>query len=159
VITFEKNGARFVYRVSGVALTGDRVLLHQAARDVYWSLPGGRCEIGEPSRETLGREMREELGVEVEVGRLLWVVENFFVHFGVPYHELGLYYSMTFPGDCFLYRGRGPFRGDEEGLELIFKWFGLEELDGSGLLPTFLRQSLRSLPETTEHIVHWDQVQ
>jgi len=157
MITFDENGARFVYRVTGIALHDDHVLIHKAARDDYWSLPGGRCEIMEPSRETLRREMREELDVEIQVGRLLWVVENFFVHTGVPYHELGLYYLMTFPGDCHLYRSTGPFRGDEEGIDLVFAWFPLEDLHESALFPTFLRESLNALPAVTEHVVHRDE--
>jgi 8-oxo-dGTP pyrophosphatase MutT (NUDIX family) len=32
----------------------------------------------EPSREALAREIREELGVEPTVGRLLWIIEKLF---------------------------------------------------------------------------------
>ncbi len=52
---------------------------------------------GETSAETLQREMVEELGVAVEVGRLLWVVENFFDFEKRHWHELGFYYLMTVP--------------------------------------------------------------
>lgn len=38
---------------------------------VEWELPGGRIEVGESSSECLTREMREELGVEVTVGKLI----------------------------------------------------------------------------------------
>ena len=34
-----------------------------------WELPGGRIEPGETSAECLAREIQEELGLEVEVGR------------------------------------------------------------------------------------------
>ena len=39
-----------------------RILLHRADYEDFWSLPGGRVEMLEDSREALRREMLEELG-------------------------------------------------------------------------------------------------
>ncbi len=69
---------RFHYRVAGVATHDGRVLLHRSENDDFWSLPGGRTQHSESAAAALRREMREELGAEVTVVRLLWVVENFF---------------------------------------------------------------------------------
>jgi 8-oxo-dGTP pyrophosphatase MutT (NUDIX family) len=78
MIRVDKGDARFNYRVAGVAVHDDSVLLHKADGDDFWAFPGGRAELGERAEQTLLREMREEIGVAVEVGRLLWDVENFF---------------------------------------------------------------------------------
>ncbi|PWK14352.1 NUDIX domain-containing protein [Tumebacillus permanentifrigoris] len=43
---------------------------------IRFDLPGGRVDILEPSNVTIVREFAEELGVEVQVDRLLWVVER-----------------------------------------------------------------------------------
>ena len=156
MITIEEGNAKFVYRVAGIALRSDQVLLHRMIHDDFWSMPGGRGELLEPSPETLRREMREELGINVKIGRLLWVVENFFVEGGVHCHELGFFYLMSFPPDCLLYHTEGPFLGDEEGIELIFEWHQLDGLEETALYPSFFRKALASIPETTEHIVHRD---
>ena len=67
MITIDHDDRRFHYRVVGVAVHNDAVLLHQGEGDDFWTLPGGRAEIGEPAAQTLKREMQEELGVLVEV--------------------------------------------------------------------------------------------
>jgi 8-oxo-dGTP pyrophosphatase MutT (NUDIX family) len=69
-IGFEKG--RFNYRVAGVLLRGNKVLLHKEEKDLYWYLPGGRCELLEPSPDTLVREFMEEANATVTVKRLLW---------------------------------------------------------------------------------------
>jgi ADP-ribose pyrophosphatase YjhB (NUDIX family) len=54
-----------------------RVLLVKRARPPQrgrWSVPGGRLEPGESFEAAAAREAREETGLEVEVGRVLWTV-------------------------------------------------------------------------------------
>ena len=48
-----------------------------------WELPGGKAEDGESSPDTCLRELREELGVDVEVGRVLGTVEHAYSHFRI----------------------------------------------------------------------------
>lgn len=63
-------------RVIGQGLLRDtdgRVLLCELTYKKEWDLPGGVVEVGESPGEGLGREITEELGIEVEVRDLLTV--------------------------------------------------------------------------------------
>ncbi len=165
MISIREGKRAFNYRIVGVAIHEGRVLLHRGEKEEFWTLPGGRAELGEPATETLKREMREELGEDVEVERLLWVVENFFSYMGAEWHELALYFLMHFSPSSAVLQQREPFEGYEEfweiqpqGMKLIFKWFPLESLEELVLLPAFLKQGLQALPKETTHVVHTDVV-
>lgn len=156
MITFTRDDTRFTFRVVGVAIHEGRVLLHQAEGDDFWALPGGRAELLEPAPETLRREMVEELGAEVEVERLLWVVENFFMHQELRHHELGMYFLMHFPPSSPVLRHASRFDGYEGHVRLIYQWFPVADLAQLRLYPSFLRSELYDLPTTPQHVVHRD---
>jgi ADP-ribose pyrophosphatase YjhB (NUDIX family) len=148
----------FQMRIAGLAFREGHLLVHRAVHENFWTIPGGRAEMGEASSETLVREMREELGVEARVDRLLWVVENFFHYEERDWHELGFYYLMHLP-EIF------PFASDEiihrvedSGNELEFKWVpatrsSLQALD---LPPYFLADEIEDLPLMPKHITWVD---
>ena len=92
------------------------------------------------------------------VERLLWFVENFFEHQGMKWHEVGLYFLVSLAKDS-RFLGEGPHYGVETEIDLTFRleWFDVEKLAGVRLLPSFLRERLRSLPEQVEYVVHRDE--
>lgn len=51
-----------------------------------WEFPGGKLEPGESAQEALVREIREELDVDIRVGRLLETVEYDYPEFHLTMH-------------------------------------------------------------------------
>ncbi|MDP2122264.1 MAG: NUDIX hydrolase [Hoeflea sp.] len=157
-IRFNDQGRRFNARVAGLALRDGHLLVHRAVHEPFWTIPGGTAELGEDSRTTLVREMEEELGVTVTVGRLVFLVENFFHFEDRDWHEVGWYYLMDIP-QSFPYApdGRIVHENADGKNHLEFKWVPATRacLEALPLPPVFLADRIESLPGTTEHII-WD---
>lgn len=152
-VVFKTIGGVFNYRVAGVWVEKDAVLLHRNINDSNWALPGGRVAMMEESKVAVEREFQEELGIQVQVGKFLWSTENFFTYREDNFHELGLYYLVS-PITAYKFILE-PFFG-MEGKRLIYQWMPLEKLDEISLQPAFLREALKKLPKGTGHIVIQD---
>ncbi len=158
MINFEQKNNCFNYRIAGVVVHENHVLLQQAEDEDYWTFPGGRAEFNERAEKTLKREICEELDTEVDIVRLLWLVENFFPYAGKNYHEIAFYFLMNLPSASKYLQKTNSFRGMEERTTLVFQWFPIEagELAKLPLLPSCLQKALQVLPKSIEHIVHYN---
>lgn len=141
------------YRAAGVALNRNKVLLYRSEGLNYWSLPGGRIDYGETSRDALIREVYEEIETEIKTGRLLWIIENFYKKEGKFIHELGVYYLMEFPDDSPLYLEEGNIYGHENKRKLIFRWHDIDRLGELELYPAYIKEGLHYIPHQIEHLV------
>ncbi len=60
---------------AAVVIEGGRVLLTQRKRGAHleglWEFPGGKVEDDEDPRDALARELREELGIEADIGEIV----------------------------------------------------------------------------------------
>ncbi len=68
---------------AALILRGDRILITQRGAGSHlgglWEFPGGKREPGETFEQCLARELREELGVEVKIGRLFEEITHDYV--------------------------------------------------------------------------------
>ena len=63
----------------------------------FYRLPGGGIEFGEKAAEALQREFKEEIGVEISVGKKLGVYENIFTFGNQKGHEVMILHEATLP--------------------------------------------------------------
>jgi ADP-ribose pyrophosphatase YjhB (NUDIX family) len=138
----------------------DRILLYRMIKDDYWVTPGGGPVFYETTKDAIKRHISEKGGFEIEVDRLLWVSENFFIfrgneshgiRHGTRIHGIGLYYLVK-PK-----KPDGQWRQDEfQALHRpdgVFKWFKLDTLDTINLKPDCLLRLMRGIPSHPEHLV------
>jgi 8-oxo-dGTP pyrophosphatase MutT (NUDIX family) len=110
-----------------VGLGSDRVKGERFGR-----LLGGHVEFGETTRETIVREMREELAAEVVVDRLVGWVENLFEYEGEPGHEVVAIYEVRFADPTLLTRESFEFHDIDEGCEGVV-WVTPQSMKAQGM--------------------------
>ncbi len=97
VIKDEQSNFKFNFRVAGMFINGNKILLQKCKKDNYYSLIGGRVKYGETTFEALKREIEEELGIKISKRntKLTNVSENFFNYEGKRFHELLFIYKIN----------------------------------------------------------------
>lgn len=77
-ILFKSDDFVFSYRVAGILIKNNKILLQKPKNDDGYSIPGGHVSFGEISSETLIREFKEEINADIKIEKLIMVGENFF---------------------------------------------------------------------------------
>ncbi|TDE17446.1 NUDIX domain-containing protein [Dyadobacter psychrotolerans] len=105
-------GNKVRVRACGICIKEDKVLLinHALYGSEFWSPPGGGLEFGESVTECLKREFKEETGLIIEVGGMLFMHE--FIR--PPLHAIELFFNvLSWQGGLEI--GRDPeFSGSEQ---------------------------------------------
>ncbi|MCU0231878.1 MAG: (deoxy)nucleoside triphosphate pyrophosphohydrolase [Acidobacteria bacterium] len=83
---------RLIRVAAGIVPQAGRYLLQRRPAGThmagYWEFPGGKLEEGETPAAALEREMREELGVEIDDVRPLWLIRHAYDDREVELHFL-----------------------------------------------------------------------
>lgn len=84
---------KIVVRVRGIILYEGKLLVVKHPHDTsFYALPGGHLEWKEDIKECLRREITEELGVNPEIGQLLYIY-NFI--YGDSIHSVEFFFEIT----------------------------------------------------------------
>jgi 8-oxo-dGTP pyrophosphatase MutT (NUDIX family) len=110
---------------------------HHDGKDI-WMAPGGAIEEGESSQDAAIREVLEETGLIIHVGRLLWHVEEVSEERGQRF--VNFFLGKIIGGHPEL--GTDPELGDEQVLDEL-RFFSKEEIaEIEHIYPEYLRDDV-----------------
>lgn len=148
-ITFKADAGVFNCRVAAIILHENRILAMHDERSPYYYLPGGRISFNETAETAILRELKEELLIDAEIIRPLWLNQSFFTEDvnGRQYHELCFYFLIDVSKTDLLQRG-DRFTLHERHHIHDFEWLDTDNLKNEYFYPVFLKESIFSLPDS-----------
>lgn len=156
-IIFKTNEYVFSYRVAGVLLQNEKVLLQKIENDTCYAIPGGHVSLGETNKETLVREFKEEINVDINVGSLKWVGELFFPWGEKSCHQICLFYNVSLTENAKIPLN-GTFLGTEDlegkSFKLEFHWIDIKDIEKIELYPIEAKKYLAEGLTKVEHFVY-----
>lgn len=133
------------------------MLLQKPTKDTGFAFPGGHVAFGETNEETLKREFKEEIGVDITVGELKWVGEIFFPWGDKPCHQICLYYAVSLNDETQIPQS-GMFIGSEQlegrDFKIEFHWIPLDDIENIEVYPTNTGELLKKFDCGVQHFVY-----
>ncbi|MFX1513226.1 MAG: NUDIX hydrolase [Promethearchaeota archaeon] len=134
-----------IVSVHVIIIKGNKVLLVKRAQPPSqgrWSIPGGVIELGESVNEAARREVLEECGIKIEIGKVLNIGENV-IHDGkglVQFHYILIFKLANYVS--------GEIHPGSDAAEV--RWTTYEELDPLDMHPV-ARKTIQQVFETKDH--------
>ena len=81
-------------RTCGIIKQENKFLIMRVNKTSYYHIPGGHIEIGEDSEQAVIREIKEEIGCDVQEASLFSIQENFWTRNAKKCHGIEFYYII-----------------------------------------------------------------
>ena len=135
-----RNSAKAIILQNGQLLT----IKNRDPLGNFYILPGGGQEHYETLHKALRRECKEEIEVEIVIGRLQFVREYIGAH-----HEFSEYdgevHQIEFMFRCALEEGHSPFNGTMlDTYQIGIRWLPIAQLDRYRLYPAVQEELLKT---------------
>ena len=151
-LCIDHDGGVVNIRVGAIIMKDGKFLMVGNPNFDYLYSVGGRIQFGETAEQAVVREVFEETGRTLEIDRLGFVAEDYFIcdapaHLDKLVYEIGFYFYMKTPADF------EPVCGSftEDGAEEFLVWADPEER--RKLYPVFFNDELRHPEQGVKHFV------
>lgn len=133
-----------VFDAAGRVLLIRCVVMRADGEFVFWLTPGGEIEEGETASAAAARELREELGLEVEVTGPVYSEATQFEHQGEMRDNVDFVFVARCVAEVPVMGGVTP---DEIGIMKEIRWWKAEEIEASAerIFPVDLAARIRVL--------------
>lgn len=129
-------------RSAGIIIHNGKVLVHRNVNSDHYALVGGRVEIGEDSETTLKREIKEEMGKEIEITGYVSTIENFFEMKDSKYHEIMFVHRAEFVDDEDK-KIEYTIKNIEGEDYLQYEWIEINKIDEYPIVPKAIKEILK----------------
>lgn len=132
-------------RVAALIMRQNKVLVEMGPGCEHYCLPGGRVQFGETAEEAVAREIKEELHVDADIVRCLYVNQCFFpLGENAKCHEIAFYFLVEAP-DVPDKQNFKSFDG-----ESVFNWIETQKLQEVKFFPLCIKENINNLPQYTQ---------
>jgi ADP-ribose pyrophosphatase YjhB (NUDIX family) len=134
---------KFNYRV-GLIIEKNNQIIIESSRVVDFSLiPGGRVKTLESTSQAMKREIKEEMGVDIEESEIVGkgLIQSFFKLDNKRYHELFFIYKLTLSNDDTRFDNVSDNLDSETN---YYQWINKNTLEENNVLPNALKDIIDS---------------
>lgn len=132
----------FHVRACGIIEQENKFLIMKVNKTSYYHIPGGHIEIGEDSKQAVIREIKEEIGCDIQEANLFAIQENFWIKDDKKCHGIEFYYIVK-PKQKLQIKDYEKIENDKDGEKLLeIKWVTADELKNIDLRPNNIKNML-----------------
>ena len=152
-IRIKNDNFDFKFRVSGIFIKDNKILLVDMDDSGFLCLPGGHVELGERTEQALLRELLEETKKEVKIKKYLGVMENYFVNkYSIKVHEICFYYLIDFVENIKL-DDFTVFEDDNAKTKLEYHFIDIKDIDKYDVRPRILKEIVKNDLEFKHYVI------
>ncbi len=157
-IDIKNEYATFKYRVAGIIIDDNKVLVSKAKKFNGYVFPGGHVELKESSKEAVIRELKEELQADFKIEKLLCVHENIYKAVdGKIASEIVFYYVLL--TDKEIPKKEFSITENDKGIikKHEYAWIEIKELINKNVNPKYVSRLIMEKLDTCNNVLFTDE--